>query len=131
MRLNQSETLASLEPEKNVRRARGSSTRSAYVCEDRVSRSVIIAQKLSDIAAFLNDAAGPLYQDRISVSCLYRSLSIKDSQGKTGGWAKHRFRIRSLPLDAAVLRFEALRDTYDTPIVLGKSAVATQFSNCK
>lgn len=115
--LKKHEKIVSLRPEKRSRRTKDG-THLVYLCEDRHG-SVILTAKLTTLADYLSAMAGPLKQDQINHSSLYKSLSIKEGEGKTGGWAKHRWRVRAVPINSAVEAFEGLRGTYETAVVLG------------
>ena len=111
------ERVVGLKPEKRARRTKDG-THLVYLCEDRHG-AVILTAKLTTLADYLSAISGPLKQDQINHSSLYKSLTIKDGEGKTGGWAKHRWRVRALPIDGAVEAFEELRGSYETAVVLG------------
>ena len=114
--------LAKLRPERRARRCKMTGVHIVYMCEDRGgSGAVIVCQKLTALAKYLSSLAGPLKQDQITVSSLYNIQSVGDGCGRTAGWAKHRYRVRPMPLDHAVEAFESLRESgvYKDAIVLG------------
>ena len=103
------------------RRSKDMKCHVAYVCEDRLNSACVLSTKLSELAAFLSkDAQIP--QDRISATSLFNIQFVGDAQGRTGGWSKHRWRCRAVPIDRAATVFEALRDEYKDAIVLGDVA---------
>lgn len=115
--LKSHERVVGLKPEKRARRTKDG-THLVYLCEDRHG-AVILTAKLTTLADYLSASAGPLSDQRINHSSLYKSLAIKEGEGKTGGWAKHRWRVRAVPIDGAVEAFEELRGSYETAVVLG------------
>ena len=68
-------------------------------------------------------------QDRITTTSLYHILRVKDNCGRTGGWAKHRYRVRHFTLEGVVSAFEAIRASgaYQEAVVLGsQTCIKTQ-----
>ena len=120
--LTKQQRLAGLKPEWRSRIDKQTGKRLVYVCEDRFGNgTVIVCPKLTTLSEFLSSRAGPLKQDKITVSSLYHMLSVAEGQGRTGSWSKGRWRVRAVPLDAAVDRFEQLRHSgdYEHAVVLG------------
>ena len=56
----------------------------------------------------------------VTIASLYQILKVRDGTGRTGGWSKHRWRVRPYELGAeAIAQFESLRKGYAEAIVLG------------
>ena len=120
MHLTKDQRLASIRPDHCVRKSKDGKCLIAYLCEDRVRSACYLTQKLTTLAQYLSDNSGSdLAQDRISASSLYKAQFIKDGAGKTGAWAKFRYRCRAVPLEEAIPAFEQLRAHYDSAVVLG------------
>ena len=108
--------LRTMRPDVHVRRRNGQHL--GYVCEDKYGGQVIVAQKLSDLAGYICDQV-TLAADQITATSLYKILKVKDGHGRTGGWAKNRWRCRAFELSQAVDQFESLRVEYSIAVVLG------------
>ena len=119
--LTKQQRLAGLKPEWRSRIDKQTKQHFVYVCEDRFGNgTVIVCPKLTTLSEFLSSRAS-LKTDKITVSSLYNMLSVKEGEGRSGSWSKGRWRVRAVPLDAAVDRFEQLRHSgdYEHAVVLG------------
>ena len=113
--------MTQLKPEHRSRIDKQTGKRLVYLCEDRSGNgTVVVCPKLTALAEYLS-AGAQMRQDKVSVSSLYNILFIRDGEGRTGGWSKHRFRVRAVPLESAVDAFEAMRRSgaYEQAVVLG------------
>jgi len=126
IQLTKQQRLSALHPERRARVSKESGKLVVYVCEDRGSGTLVLTPKLAALAEYLSSKAGPLRQDKITLSSLYNILRVKDGEGRTGGWSKHRYRCRAVPIGSAALAFEQLRATgeYDQAVVLGSTRCA-------
>ena len=119
IKLKASEKVASLRPEYHIRRSRDGKYL-AYCCEDRVGDQVILTQKLAELAQYCTRMAGENTDQAVTLSSLATILKVADNTGRTGGWSKHRWRVRPYELGAeAIAQFESLRMGYAEAIVLG------------
>ena len=117
--LKTNEKLASLRPEYHIRKSRDGKYL-AYCCEDRVGSKIILTQKLPELAQFCTRLAGDAKDQAVTLSSLAAILKVADNTGRTGGWSKHRWRVRPYELGPeAVAQFESLRREYEEAIVLG------------
>jgi hypothetical protein len=122
IRIKDGQKLTSLKPEYRSRIDKETGKRLVYVCEDRFGMGcVIVSAKLTWLADYLSSVAGPMKQDKITVSSLYHILSVKEGEGRTGSWSKGRWRVRQVPLERAPDVFEQLRSsgTYEDAVVVG------------
>ena len=79
-----------------------------------------------DIVAGVGKLAGDAKDQAVTLSSLCAILKVEDNAGRTGGWSKHRWRVRPYELGGeAVARFERLRREYDEAIVLGSPRCVT------
>ena len=119
IRMRAGEKLARIRPEYHIRKSRDGKYY-GYICEDRVGSKLILTQKLPELAQFCTQLAGDSKDQAVTLSSLYAILKVADDTGRTGGWSKHRWRVRSYDLDnEAVAQFESLRGKYEEAIVLG------------
>lgn len=127
MPLPPEQKLTHVRPEYHIRRGRDGKY-NAYICEDRVGDRLILTQKLPELAEYCTKLAGEHTDQAVTLSALYQILRVADGTGRTGGWSKHRWRVRPYDLDKeAVSQFENLRSTYSEAIVLGSPhCVVTQ-----
>ena len=99
--------------------------RLAYVCEDKQGGHLILASKLALLADYISELTDHP-ADKITLNSLYAILSVPDGCGRTGGWSKHRWRCRAVPLEQAATTYEAMRPEYEKHVVLGtKNCVQT------
>ena len=125
IKINAGEKVATLRPEYHIRRSRDGKYL-AYCCEDRVGSRVILTQKLPELAQFCTHLAGEAKDQAVTLSSLAAILKVADNTGRTGGWSKHRWRVRPYELGPeAVAQFESLRNEYDEAIVLGSPQCMT------
>ena len=125
IKLRPDETLAAIAPEYHIRRGRDGRY-NGYICEDRVGSKVILTQKLPELAQYCTALAGDAKDQAVTLSSLCAILKVEDNAGRTGGWSKHRWRVRPYELGGeAVARFERLRREYDEAIVLGSPRCVT------
>ena len=125
--LQPTEKLTKLRPDWKVRRTRDGDHR-VFLCEDRVARQLLLAQKVTLLAEHLSKLAADR-SSRISTTSLYNIIS-NDGSGLNGGYSKHRYKVTALPLRQAVEEFEAARSSFDSAVVLGsKSCLQTMI--CK
>lgn len=120
--LTKEQKLVGLKPELRSRIDKETKKRLIYMCEDRFGAgTVIVCPKLTTLSEYLSSTAGPLKQDKITTSSLYHMLSVPEGSGRTGSWSKGRWRVRAVPLDAAVERFNELRHSgaYEHAVVVG------------
>ena len=108
--------LRTMRPDVHVRKSRDGH-HVGYVCEDKYGGRVLVAQRLSDLADYICSQV-TLAADQITVTALYQILRVKDGHGRTGGWAKNRWRCRAFELSGAVEAFESLREQYPIAVVL-------------
>lgn len=128
--LKRDEKIASFKPEYHVRRGRDGKL-NAYVCEDRVGGRVILAQKLPELASYCTQLAGSEKDQAVTMASLYQILKVRDGTGRTGGWSKHRWRVRPYDLDReAVPKFEMLRDVYDEAVVIASPHCVNTVPSC-
>jgi len=119
MRLSAHQRLVGLQPEYHIRRGRDGKY-SSYICEDRVGNKVILTQKLPALAELCTQLAGANTDQAVTLSSLFAILKVADNTGRTGGWSKHRWRVRRYELGPeAASQFESLRKEYEEAIVLG------------
>ena len=100
---------------RGVRRERRARRRGCYLLEDRYGTYLVAAQKLQPIAHFIQ-TVDPT--SRVSLTALYEILDTSDN--RVGGYAKHRWRLRFVPLDEAVARFEAERGRFERALIVGQ-----------
>ena len=118
MMLSPDQKLVGLKPEYHIRKGRDGKYY-GYICEDRQGR-VILCQKLPELAHYCTKLAGANSDQTVTLSSLYAIMKVADRTGRTGGWSKHRWRVRPYELGPeAVSQFESLRKEYDEHIVLG------------
>lgn len=112
--------LASISKDYHVRRQGGEYH--CYIVEDKRG-ALLVSQKLSLLADYINSHVVHEKPDQVTVSSLYQIIGCNGS--RTGGWAKHRFRVRPVPLDKAPLALNDLRDAgeYDSCTILGSPEV--------
>ena len=119
IKMRPGEKLSSIQPEYHIRKSRDGKYY-GYICEDRVGSKLILTQKLPELAQFCTQLAGDSKDQAVTLSSLYAILKVADNTGRTGGWSKHRWRVRSYDLSSeAVAQFESLRGEYEEAIVLG------------
>ena len=122
--LRPEERLAQLRPDWHVRRGRDGQHK-AFLCEDKRGQHLICTQKLTLLADHINKLVGDDRADRISATSLYNVL-YNDGSGLNSGFSKHRWRVRSYPLDRVIEEFESTRQAFETATVLGsKQCVQT------
>ena len=122
--LRPGEQLTRLQPDWKARRTRDGEHR-VFLCEDRYGRQLLLAQKVTLLAEHLTKIASN-QSERISTTSLYNIIS-NDGCGLNGGFSKHRYRVKSLPLEQGVQAFESARQSFDSAVVLGsKSCLQTK-----
>ena len=122
--LRPGEQLTKLQPDWKARRTRDGEHR-VFLCEDRYGRQLLLAQKVTLLAEHLTKIASN-QSERISTTSLYNIIS-NDGCGLNGGFSKHRYRVKSLPLEQGVQAFESARQSFDSAVVLGsKSCLQTK-----
>lgn len=123
--LRPEERLARLRPDYHVRRGRNGE-HMAYLCEDKQRQHLICTQKLTLLADHINKLVSDGDRaDRISATSLY-NVVYNDGSGLNSGFSKHRWRVRSYPLDRVIQEFESTRPSFETATVLGsKQCVQT------
>ena len=84
---------------KGVRREYRARKTGAYVLFDKHEQYLIVSQRLHLLSTFLNSIA-PDQSSRISVTALYEILDKSDN--RVGGWSKHRWMCKFVPLEDAV-----------------------------
>ena len=102
---------------KGVSREYHSRKKGAYVLIDKHEEYLIVSQKLQPISTFLNSIA-PDHSSRVSVTALYEILD--NTENRVGGWSKHRWKCRFIPLESAVALFESERGRYQQVLILGR-----------
>jgi len=90
--------------QKVVRERRARRT-GCYITVDRHG-PILISQKLSHLVDFINRTA-PDPSSKISLPALHQICDT--SNNRVGGWAKHRYRVRFVPLEGVREAFEAER----------------------
>jgi hypothetical protein len=119
IKMKRGEKLVDLSPEYHIRKSKDGKYL-GYVCEDRVGSTVILSQKLPRLAQFCTRLAGESTDQAVTLASLYAISKVADGSGRTGGWSKHRWRVRPYELGPeAVAVFESLRRQYKEAIVLG------------
>ena len=122
--LRPGEHLTNLQPDWKARRTRDGEHR-VFLCEDRYARQLLLAQKVTLLADHLSKLA-PDRSARISTTSLYNIIS-NDGSGLNGGYSKHRYKVKALPLEHAVEAFELARQSFESAVVLGsKSCLQTK-----
>ena len=93
-----------------------------YIVEDKQG-ALLVSQKLGLLADYINSHVVHEKPDQVTISSLYQIIGC--SGGRTGGWAKHRFRVRPVPLEKAPEALESVRRTgeYASCTVLGSPEV--------
>ena len=94
--------------------------RGAYIVTDKHGKYVLISQRLPLIASFLNARANHS-ADRVSVPTLHQAIG--KTQTRTGGYAKHRWRLSWCQLEEVAQHFEGLRGRFEQAVVLGAPTV--------
>ena len=124
--LRPEERLAQLRPDYHVRRGKDGEHK-AFLCEDKQRRHLICTQKLTLLAEHINKLVGDGDRsDRISATSLYNILT-NDGSGLNSGFSKHRWKVRSYPLDSVIEEFESTRPSFEIATVLGsKQCVQTK-----
>ena len=124
--LRPEERLAQLRPDYHVRRGKDGEHK-AFLCEDKQRRHLICTQKLTLLADHINKLVGDGDKsDRISATSLYNILT-NDGSGLNSGFSKHRWKVRSYPLDRVIEEFESTRQSFEIATVLGsKQCVQTK-----
>ena len=102
--------------ERRARKPRGRS-HGCYLLEDRFGQYLVVSQKLQALAAFVAKIA-PDAASRVSVTALYEI--VDSDHNKVGGFAKHRWRLRFAPLEAAGDAFERERARFREALIVGQ-----------
>ena len=93
------------------------------MCEDRSETgTVIVCPKLTTLAEYLSSTAGPAEAGQDHRQRAVPHAERARGEGRTGSWSKGSVaRVRAVPLDAAVERFEQLRHSgvYEHAVVVG------------
>ena len=100
-----SERLASVRKEPFAKRR--NSTPVCYLVIDRCGEWTLMGQKIPLLSAWINDHVASEAWSRVSTTGLWGNCDVTD--GRTGGWHKGRWRIKSVELDAATSEFESVR----------------------
>ena len=115
--LKVNERLAVVSPDHHSRRKEGKHW--VYVVEDKLGRHLAISQSLPKLAQYVNAHIADK-PDQLTVMSLFNILSVEDGTGRTGGWAKHRWRCRQIPIERAAGEFESLRERgFEHVVALG------------
>ena len=101
---------------KSVQREYRARKSGVYVLFDKHGDYLIVSQRLHLLSTFLNSIA-PDPSSRISVSALYEILDNVDN--RVGGFSKHRWACRFVPLDTAASLFESERVRFQQVLILG------------
>ena len=121
--LHPNERLTQLFPDWHTRRAIGGENR-VFMCEDKYGFHLLLSQKVTLLADHISKIASDR-SERISTTSLYSCLE-NDGTGLNGGYAKHRWKLKSYPRERAVEAFEAARAPFKTVTILGsKSCIKT------
>ena len=88
-----------------------------YILEDKYGKYVVVAQKLPCIASFINNLAED-EASRVSTAALYKIVD-SSPKNRVGGYAKHRWKLRTAKLEEVVDLFESTRDRFEQSIILG------------
>ena len=117
--LSDTEILKAILPDFKSRRGQGGE-RCVYICEDKQREKIILSSKLSLLANYISSLASDK-TETITLASLYAVLRIQEGQGRTGGWAKMRWKCRAVPLVDAASAYESIRQTgvYHQAVVLG------------
>ena len=114
--LRPDERLSRVSKEHHVRKQNGRLL--AYILEDKWAQHLILSQKLSTLAEYVNTFIVHDRPDQVSVSGLHQIISCKG--GRTGGWTKHRWRCQPFALETAAAAFESVREQgFEHCVVLG------------
>ena len=113
MPLRPNERLAAISKEYHTRK------KQFYIAEDKLRDFLICSQRLSDLVEQINSIVAHK-PDQVSLTGLYQILTGQDG-GRVGGWTKHRWKIRSVDLNAAPQAFEEVREIgFSNAIIVGK-----------
>ena len=88
-----------------------------YLVLSRDNEWLLMAQSLPMLSKFLNSrlSNGQAY-DTVSVTSLHDNLNRTD--GRSGGFCKGRWRVRTVPLEECVSEFERYRADFENAVVI-------------
>ena len=90
----------------------------AYILEDKRLQQLVIGQKLSLLAQYINEHVVSDKPDQVSPSGLWQIISAVG--GRTGGYTKHRWRVVPVMLSEAAIIYENLRKQgFEKCVVVG------------
>ena len=112
--LRDGERLTSLRPDYHVRRGKDGAL-NVYLCEDKRKQHLLLSSKLKLLAEHIAIITAD-ETEHVSVAALYKTLR---NTGMNGAHAlKHRWRVRPVSVDDAVIEFEGKRPSFETATVL-------------
>lgn len=115
--LQANERVAKIEKEHHTRRQKGQLL--AYIVEDKFAQHLLLGQKLSSLASYVNTHIVCDKPDQVSTAGLFQIISA--SGGRTGGWSKHRWAVRPVNLDEAAPAYERLRTRgFENCVIVGQ-----------
>ena len=90
----------------------------AYILIDRNRSMVVLSQSLPLLVEWMNETLVDAREgwDKVTVAGI--SLCVNQTDGRTAGWHKRRWRIRHVPLAQAVDEFETARAGCDQAVVI-------------
>lgn len=88
-----------------------------YILEDRYEKYLFLAQRLHVLSSYINTLA-PDRASRVSITALHEIAGT--SENRVCGWSKHRWRVRTVPLEEAGELFEKERGRFQYALILGQ-----------
>jgi hypothetical protein len=120
IKLQPNERLTAICKEYHTRKQNGQLV--AWIIEDKLSQYVIMCQKISSAIGWLNQNVLLNRADRLSVSGMYQMSLCEGGEGSiTGGFSKHRWRIRPYRLGEAADQFNSMRGGFEQSVIVGAS----------
>ena len=117
MVLKESDRLSKIEKEYHTRRQNGKLL--AYIVEDKLAQHLLLGQKLSSLAEYVNTHIVHDKPDQVSTAGLFQIISA--SGGRTGGWSKHRWAVRPVSLTDAAPTYESMRARgFENCVIVGQ-----------
>ena len=94
----------------------------AWICEDRLRRTLVASGKLAFCAQFINSLAEDKC-DVVSIPGLYEAACYHHESARTLGWHKHRWRVHPIPLDQVGGICARLSAEHETSAVIASPGV--------
>ena len=99
-----------------IRREHCTRKRGVYIMTDKYKEYIVISQKLAHLSSFLTSIAKD-ESSTVSVTALHECLGQKG--GRTGGYAKYRWKLIFVNLDRAAETVQRKRGEFETLVVAG------------